>query len=73
MPAIYAQWAGRVAEIAEIEFGQHVLDVACGTGTLARAAQLETGLAGQVTGLDASEKMLESAQRQSRGIEVANR
>jgi ubiquinone/menaquinone biosynthesis C-methylase UbiE len=68
VPAIYAQWAGRVAEIAEIEFGHHVLDVACGTGTLARAAQLETGLAGQVTGLDASELMLESAQRQSPGI-----
>ena len=68
VPAIYAQWAGRVAEIAEIEFGHHVLDVACGTGTLARAAQLEAGLAGQVTGLDASELMLESAQRQSPGI-----
>ena len=68
VPSIYAQWAGRVAEIAEIEFGHHVLDVACGTGTLARAAQLETGLAGQVTGLDASELMLESAQRQSPGI-----
>ena len=68
VPAIYAQWAGRVAEIAEIEFGHHVLDVACVTGTLARAAQLETGLAGQVTGLDASELMLESAQRQSPGI-----
>lgn len=69
VPAIYAQWANRVAEIAEIEFGQHVLDVACGTGTLARAAQLETGLTGQIIGLDVSKLMLESAQRQSRGIE----
>jgi len=69
VPAIYAQWANRVAEIAEIELGQHVLDVACGTGTLARAAQLETGLTGQVIGLDASKLMLESAQRQSRSIE----
>ena len=69
VPAIYAQWAGRVAEIAEIEFGQHVLDVACGTGTLSRAAKLETGLAGQVIGLDISEKMLESAQRKAPGID----
>lgn len=68
VPAIYAQWAGRVAEIAEIEFGHHVLDVGCGTGTLARAAQLEAGLAGQVTGIDISELMLESAQRQAPGI-----
>ena len=69
VPAIYAQWAVQVAEIAEIELGQHVLDVATGTGTLARAAQMETGLTGRVVGLDASEKMLESAHRQSRGIE----
>jgi len=69
VPAIYAQWANRVAEIAEIERGQHVLDVACGTGTLARAAQLETGLTGKVIGLDSNQKMLESAHVKSRGIE----
>ena len=57
VPAIYAQWANRVAEIAEINLGQNVLDVACGTGTLARAVHFETGLAGKVTGLDANEKM----------------
>jgi len=69
VPAVYAQWAGRVAEIAEIELGHQVLDVACGTGTLARAAHLETGLNGKVVGLDISEKMLESARRQSRSID----
>jgi len=69
VPAIYAQWANRVAEIGEIEVGQDVLDVACGTGTLARAIRLETGLRGKVIGLDASEKMLEAAARQSPGIE----
>lgn len=69
VPAIYAQWAGRAAEIAEIGNGHHVLDVACGTGTLARAAQMEAGLTGKVIGLDASEIMLESAQRQAPGIE----
>jgi len=69
VPAIYAQWAHRVAEIAEIDLGHHILDVACGTGTLARAALLEAGLTGKVTGLDASEKMLESARKHSRKIE----
>jgi SAM-dependent methyltransferase len=69
VPAIYAQWANRVAEIAEIDLGQHVLDVACGTGTLARAVQLETGLTGKIIGLDSNEKMLASAQAHSRGIE----
>lgn len=69
VPAIYAQWANRVADIAEIEIGHDVLDVACGTGTLARAVRLETGLRGKIIGLDVSEKMLESAHRQSSGIE----
>ena len=69
VPAIYAQWAARVAEIAEIDLGHHVLDVACGTGTLARAVQLETGLSGKITGLDSNEKMLESAREKSKGIE----
>jgi len=69
VPAIYAQWAHRVAEIAKIDLGHHILDVACGTGTLARAALLEAGLTGKVTGLDASEKMLESASKHSRKIE----
>ena len=69
VPAIYAQWAHRVTEIAEVDFGHHVLDVACGTGTLARAVHLETGLVGKVIGLDANEKMLESAREKSPGIE----
>ncbi len=69
VPAIYAQWAHRVAEISEIDLGHHVLDVACGTGSLTKAAQLEAGLKGKVVGLEASEKMLAVAQKKSRGIE----
>jgi len=69
VPAIYSQWASRVADIAEIEVGQDVLDVACGTGSLARAAHLETGLKGKVVGLDQSEKMLAAARQHSQSIE----
>ena len=42
VPAIYAQWANRVVEIAEIDAGNKVLDVSCRTGVLARAAGLQT-------------------------------
>ncbi len=69
VPTIYAQWASRVTEIAAIEVGQDILDVGCGTGTLARTVRLETGLSGKVVGLDVSEKMLQSARRQSSKIE----
>lgn len=68
VPAIYGQWAHRVSDISEIDLGHHVLDVACGTGSLSKAAQLETGLSGRVVGLDSSEKMLASAEKKSRGI-----
>lgn len=68
VPAIYAQWAHRIADISEIDLGHAVLDVACGTGSLAKAAQLEAGLNGRIVGLDASDKMLAVAQQNSRGI-----
>ncbi len=68
VPAIYGQWAHRVADAAEIDLGHSVLDIACGTGSLTKAAQLEAGLKGRVVGLDASEIMLASAAKKSRGI-----
>jgi demethylmenaquinone methyltransferase/2-methoxy-6-polyprenyl-1,4-benzoquinol methylase len=47
--------------------GDRVLDAACGTGDLA-LADLRAG-AGQVVGVDLSERMLERARRKSRAIE----
>ena len=63
VPAIYAQWAHHVSELAAIESGHEVLDVACGTGILARTALLEVGMRGKVTGLDHNEKMLAKARQ----------
>lgn len=69
VPAIYAQWAHWVIELTDIELGHDVLDVACNTGVLARAAKMETGLSGRVIGLDNSEKMLDSARQHSNGVD----
>lgn len=69
VPAIYAQWAHHISELAAIEYGHKVLDVACGTGILARTALLEVGLNGKVIGLDHSEKMLAKAREISPAIE----
>ena len=46
------------SDAAHIEAGQNVLDVACGTGILARAAEQRVGPSGSVTGLDVNEGML---------------
>jgi SAM-dependent methyltransferase len=57
-----------VAESAAIAAGDRVLDVACGTGVLARAAQARAGAAGEVVGLDPLPGMLAVARERSSTI-----
>ncbi|WP_352642722.1 class I SAM-dependent methyltransferase [Mesorhizobium sp. M0520] len=47
--------------LAALQSGEAVLDVACGTGTLAIAARPLVGTDGRVTGVDASAEMVERA------------
>ena len=46
---------------ARIKKGQHVLDIACGPGTVTYLAAEKTGLEGRVTGVDISPEMLDIA------------
>lgn len=58
---------GRAAEdlvcAAGVTSGQQVLDVACGTGIVARTAAARSGASAKVTGTDVSAGMLEAARR----------
>lgn len=63
VPALFREWAGRVAEAAAIAPGQAVLDVACGTGVLAREAAARARPGGAVVGLDRNDGMLGVARR----------
>lgn len=63
VPALLQEWAPRVADAAGIGPGQRVLDVACGTGVLARHAAELVGVKGSVTGLDINDGMLAVARR----------
>lgn len=56
--ALFGQWATKVADAAQVQAGQRVLDVACGTGVLAREASARTGPTGYVAGLDPGPGML---------------
>lgn len=58
VPAIFAEWSGHVLNSARVGLGQSVLDVACGTGVLARAALGRTGPDGSVAGVDPNAGML---------------
>jgi SAM-dependent methyltransferase len=69
VPALFSQWGARVAAAAQVEPGEHVLDVGCGTGVLAMAAAERALPSGRVVGLDASEEMLGVARRKSSAVE----
>jgi ubiquinone/menaquinone biosynthesis C-methylase UbiE len=69
VPALFAEWAPRLAELAAIGQGHRVLDVACGTGILARAAAERAGPTGAVVGLDRNDGMLSTARRKAPGID----
>ena len=58
VPAIFGPWAPIVIAQAELQAGERVLDVACGTGVVARLAAQHVGAAGHVTGLDINPGML---------------
>jgi len=69
VPALFQQWAPRVVEAAKIRSGDRVLDVACGTGVLAREAASYLGEDPSVAGLDPGAGMLAVAQRLSPSID----
>jgi SAM-dependent methyltransferase len=69
LPALLQQWTSRVVDAAGIQSGERVLDVACGTGVLARAAAERVGPNGAVVGVDINDGMLAVARRKAPAIE----
>lgn len=68
VPALLGQLASPVAETAELRRGDKVLDVACGTGVVAREALRRVAPSGEVTGLDLNPGMLAVARRLESGV-----
>lgn len=63
VPALFQEWAPWVVAAANLQPGQRVLDVACGTGVLAGVAAICVGAGGAVAGLDVNPGMLAVAAR----------
>src|SRR5262245_15777020 len=58
VPALFAEAAALALDATAPHLGASVLDVACGTGALTRAALVKVGPTGCVVGLDRNEGML---------------
>jgi ubiquinone/menaquinone biosynthesis C-methylase UbiE len=55
-----------IADLAQLQRGETVLDVGCGSGTLALVAKKGVGRAGRVVGIDPSREMIARARRKAR-------
>jgi ubiquinone/menaquinone biosynthesis C-methylase UbiE len=69
VPAIGRPLAVELVRAAALRAGERVLDIACGTGIVARLALDEVGPAGAVTGIDVNPGMIEEALKTTDGVE----
>jgi len=69
VPALFKQWCPRMLDAAGVEAGDKVLDVACGTGILAREAAARVGSSGRVAGIDPGRGMLAVAREFAPNVE----
>jgi SAM-dependent methyltransferase len=69
VPALFGQWVQKVADAAKIQPGQRVLDVACGTGILAREIASRIGSGGRIVGIDPSPGMVAVAKQLGPDVE----
>jgi ubiquinone/menaquinone biosynthesis C-methylase UbiE len=68
VPLFFAPGAQYLIELAALRVGERVLDLACGTGIVARSAANKVGANGMVVGLDRNEGMLAVARKASSDI-----
>ena len=61
VPSLFAPWATYLVQRANPQLGEHVLDIACGTGIVARNVAPHVGSRRMVIGLDVNPDMIDMA------------
>src|SRR5262249_27486261 len=61
----------KVLDLAHVQRGESVLDIGCGTETLAIAARRRVGAGGSVSGVDASPEMIARATKKAEKKDLA--
>jgi SAM-dependent methyltransferase len=68
VPTVFGPYAERLVALADPKVGERVLDVACGTGIVARHAAPRVGPTGHVVGIDLIPAMVEVARSAAEGL-----
>src|SRR5262245_38997379 len=71
LAAAFAPWAAALIDRAGVREGERVLDLACGTGIVARRAAPRVGKTGHIVGIDLNEEMLQVARTVSADMRPA--
>ncbi len=61
VPAVFSPWTRHLVDGASVAQGAHTLDIACGSGVLARHVLSKTGDSGRVVGIDPAPGMIAPA------------
>jgi ubiquinone/menaquinone biosynthesis C-methylase UbiE len=61
VPAVFGPWSPILIDLAQPKLGERVIDIACGTGIVARLAAVKVGATGIVAGVDLNPGMLNVA------------
>jgi len=70
VPTLFTPWAEDLVDRMALRPGERVVDVACGTGIVARLAAHRINPGGAVTGLDLNAGMLSVARSLSRHLQT---
>ncbi|MEW6097475.1 MAG: class I SAM-dependent methyltransferase [bacterium] len=62
------KYRNKIVDLAEIQKGERILDLCCGTGTLTKLISQRLNNSGMVIGIDYSDEMIELAREKSKDI-----